>query len=620
MVHFRSKRLTFPGILYLVFLSFSLHAQQMERIPPAEFTTTYQQPVDVQQVGEHHYFIDFGKAYFGTVVIRSSSGQSQQLTVHLGEKTRGPARIDRDPGGTIRYQLVQLHGLEAGVPAEVELIPYKRNTQPPAIILPDSFGVVLPFRYCELENLQVPFENIEIMQKGYHYRFNEEASAFSSSDTLLDRIWDLCKHSIKATSFTGYYIDGDRERIPYEGDAFINQLSHYVVDSVYSIARRTNLYFLNNPTWPTEWILHIVPLFYNDFLYTGDLSVLKKNYDELKIRTLLALAREDGLISSHSDAVTEVFLRSLGFDDPNTRIRDLVDWPPAQKDTGWKLATAEGERDGYDMVAVNTVVNAFHYRNLVLMERIAGYLGKIDDVAFYSKRAAKVRQAINEKLFDRERGVYVDGEGSGHASLHANMIPLAFDLVPEQHLETVIQHILSRGMACSVYGAQYLLEGLYKHGAADEAMALMTATAGDRNWWNMIESGSTITMEAWDIKYKPNLDWNHAWGAAPANIIVRYTWGIRPAAPGFTCATIQPQLTGLTASSIKVPTMQGAIEADFGTRNHKEWYTISIPEGMSAEFLVPPGAATIKLNGKKIRGNAALMLPTGTHGIRIRKQ
>jgi hypothetical protein len=31
------------------------------------------------------------------------------------------------------------------------------------------------------------------------------------------------------------YVDGDRERIPYEADAYINMLSHYAVDSEYSI-------------------------------------------------------------------------------------------------------------------------------------------------------------------------------------------------------------------------------------------------------------------------------------------------------------------------------------------------------------------------------------------------
>lgn len=38
----------------------------------------------------------------------------------------------------------------------------------------------------------------------------------------------------------------------------------------------------------------------------------------------------------------------------------------------------------------------------------------------------------------------------------------------------------------------------------------------------MIDQGSTITMEAWSLKAKPNQDWNHAWGAAPANLLPRY--------------------------------------------------------------------------------------------------
>src|SRR5664280_366879 len=105
-------------------------------------------------------------------------------------------------------------------------------------------------------------------------------------------------------------------------------------------------------------------------------------------------------------------------------------------------------------------------------------------------------------------------------------------------------------MACSVYGSQYLLEALYKAGEDRYALGLLTAV-NDRSWWNMIRSGSTITMEAWDMKYKPNSDWNHAWGAAPANIITRYMWGIQPVEPGFTKAVIKPQLNQLTFSTIK---------------------------------------------------------------------
>ncbi len=61
----------------------------------------------------------------------------------------------------------------------------------------------------------------------------------------------------------------------------------------------------------------------------------------------------------------------------------------------------------------------------------------------------------------------------------------------------------------------------------------------------MIRIGSTITLEAWDNKYKNNLDWNHAWGAVPANVIPRGLWGIKPKTPGFGIATIKPQMSKL---------------------------------------------------------------------------
>jgi len=306
----------------------------------------------------------------------------------------------------------------------------------------------------------------------------------------------------------------------------------------------------------------------------------------LKFKTLNSLARQDGLITSKN--VNDEIMTSLGFSNPKERIRDIVDWPPAQKDTGWKLYGPNGERDGYDLVEINTVVNAFYYRNLILMSKISGILGKTTDSEFYRKEAEKVKKSINEKLLDREKGIYTDGENSVHSSLHANMMALAFDLVPAENLKAVIDFIRSRGMACSVYGSQYLLEGLYRAGEAGYAFSLLTST-NDRSWWNMIRSGSTITMEAWDMKYKPNSDWNHAWGAAPANIIPGYMWGISPAEPGFARCIIRPQLGNLKHSRIKVPTIRGFIEAEFRDTGKLKEYIITIPGNMLCDFKNPDG-------------------------------
>jgi alpha-L-rhamnosidase len=613
----RSFRLKYTFILQVLLFFASVATAQSPDNP--KFQTTFIKPVKTVEMAPDHYFFDFGKDAFGKLLLRIKTIIPDTLIIHLGERSPDGTSVDRNPGGTIRYRKAKLPISGISVNYTLILPPDKRNTNPPAIPLPDSFGVIMPFRYCEIENLK-DVSSVEIVQKVYSYCFNENSSSFSCSDTILNKIWDLCKYSIKATSFCGFYIDGDRERIPYEADAYINQLSHYAVDNEYSLARRTNKYFIKNPTWPTEWILTTVLMFYNDYMYTGDITPLTENYEALKVKTLAGLERIDGLISSKSEKLNDEFMSRLGFKDNRQRIRDIVDWPPAQKDTGWKLVTPEGERDGYELVPVNTVVNAYHYINLKLMSEIAGRLGKKDDEIFFLERSLLVRQSINNKLFDKNHGRYIDGENSSHSSIHANMFPLAFGLVPDEHLKSVISFIKSRGMACSVYGSQFLLEGLYKANEADYALDLLTSTT-DRSWWNMIKSGSTITMEAWDMKYKPNSDLNHAWGAAPANIISRELWGIKPQKPGYSEVIIKPQMSRLTSSRIMVPTIIGSITGEFISVNKRDMYSISLPSGMKGELILPGKKyAEVFVNNRRIETSSdKITLGSGLTKIEIQR-
>ena len=173
-------------------------------------------------------------------------------------------------------------------------------------------------------------------------------------------------------------------------------------------------------------------------------------------------------------------------------------------------------------------------------------------------------------------------------------------------------------MACSLYDAQFLLDGLYKAGKSEYAFQLMTATH-DRSWWNMVETGSTITLEAWDMKYKPNADWNHAWGAAPANIIPRRLWGIRPAEPGFSKVFIQPQLADLEWSEIKVPTIRGPILASYNKEESNLIFEIEIPGNTQAEFIPPKGYYNkIEVNGKKFeKGISSVILEPGFNKISL---
>jgi hypothetical protein len=560
-------------------------------------------PERLIRMAEGHYFADFGKAAFATLQLTVSTEKARDsLIIYLGERKTADNRVDRNIGRSNIGLIISSLPLKKGKNTYTLQIQRKKSQYPNSQILAEHMPEVTPFRYAEIINSPSEIFKGNIKQIALFYYFDENASYFKSSNQNLNQVWDLCKYTMKMTPFLALYTDGNRERMPYEADSYIQQLGHYAVDREYSVARYTLQFLLRNPSWPTECHMHMVFIAWHDYMQTGNIELLQKYYIDLKAKTLSALARADGLISTLEGGVTKEFLESLYY--RGNSFSDLVDWPrgkqPGKKQASNQGPTPEGERDGYIFMPYNTVVNAFHYRTLVLMADVAKTLGESEEVARFSEQAARVKESFNKEFFETERGIYLDGIGTNHASLHANMYPLAFGLVPSEKIPSVLKYIKSRGMACSVYGAQSLLEALYNTDESEYALSLMTAES-KRSWMNMIRAGSTVTTEAWDEYYKPNLTWNHSWGAAPANIIPRRLMGIQPLEPAFRLIEIKPQPGDLTNVEMKMPTIRGPVFVKWTKEGDEFNFKITIPANTRARVWLPSLAAdTFKENGKKI--------------------
>jgi hypothetical protein len=581
--------------LFISLAGVAATAEDRYTVKPLPLQQSAVAPVEFTELGAGHVFMDFGRAAFAGLELHIPAAEAgRKLVIHLGEKLSAPRVVDRKPGGSVRYLQAEVT-LKAG--QEKYLVPLKPAD---ARLMPAQIGPVMPFRYVEIEHAPPALKAAQVRQLAAFYPFDDAAAQFQCSDARLNAIWELCKYSMKATSFGGLFVDGDRERKPYEADAYINQLGWYYTAGEATLPRYTHEYLIQHPTWPTEWILFSVLIAWEDYLFSGDDTSLRAFYPDLKAKTLLALAGPDGLISTPKklpDAVGKaIHIKS---------IRDIVDWPA-------------GERDGCEMLTVNTVVNAFHAQALQRMADIATALGKPDDDKFYRAAAAKVQSALNAKLFDPVTGLYVDGLGSRHSSQHANMFPLVFGLVPEERRARVTEFVRSRGMACSVYAAQFLMDALFDHGQAEHALALMTAP-GDRSWRHMVEDvGTTISLEAWDTKYKPNQDWNHAWGAAPANILPRKLLGVEPLAPGWTRLQIQPRLGNLKWAEGRIPTPRGpvTVRCENGTEFR---LTVDLPQKTTARMILPAKPNTVLLlDGKQIQGTSADHVSPGRHELILR--
>lgn len=521
-------------------------------------------------------FADFGKAAWGNLQITFEQAPAANVVVRLGEKLGADGAIDRKPPGSVNFREIILTP-QPGQKIYRLSIPGKPFHKGAASVkMPPQIGEVTPFRYAEIEGAPPSLLPAQLRQLFVHAPFDDNAAHFQSSDPTLNAVWELCKHTMKATTAFGVYIDGERERIPYEADAYINQLSHLACDFNPTLARDSIEYLLEHPTWPTEWSFHTIMMAAADYEASGDIALAARHYGALKAKLLMDKAREDGLLRAWA----------------------IVDWPAAERDgyNDGQPAPRDKRQVGPE---VNTVVNAFYFHALERMAFLARALKKEDEARDFEAKSGQVYTSFNRHFWDAGRGIYTDGEGSAHASLHANMFALAFGLVPAERQKVVADFVESRHMACSVYGAQYLLEALFKAGRDAAALRLLTSR-DERSWWHMIEVGSTMTLEAWDAKYKSNLTWNHAWGAAPANLVARFVLGVRPLSAGYRSILIAPQPGTLQWARGRVPTPRGPVEVNF--QNAATFrLEIIVPQGAKARLEWPRrGTARASLDGKTV--------------------
>ncbi|MDD2630585.1 MAG: family 78 glycoside hydrolase catalytic domain, partial [Limnochordia bacterium] len=521
--------------------------------------------------GDNHYFVDFGKAVIGGLQLTVEGVAGQNVEIRLGEELTAPH--------TVMYQLRTGNMYQET---------WTLKDGPQTI---EHWGMRV-FRYAEVVNAAVETGSIKALVLSYP--FDEEAAEFECSNSVLNDVWDLCKYSIKATSLDLYVDTFTRERLPYEGDAYINQLSHYCVDREFALPRYSIEYLYYRPTWPTEYKQLSVLMAWEDYMYTGNKESLEQNYAVLTTKPLDQCINADGLVEKPIKD-------------------DLIDWPNSQ-------------RDGYVFTDVNTVINSINYKALRDMASIASVLQQQDDYAYYTSLADTLQDAMNEHLYDPVVGAYRDGRGVDHWATHASAFPLAFGVPTSQQAPRVAQYLAQRGMRVGVYGSQFLLQALYNGGEDQAALDLMSARTGN-SWGHMIyDLGATIVTEAWDPAQKPNMSFSHAWASAPANTIVRGMFGILPLEPGFSVFQIKPQLGDLEWAKLQVPTIKGTIKVEVESTNKLFEMKVTIPTNTVATVFVPMQKGSIleydqMVLAAEIAGGYAIIerVGSGIHTFTVRK-
>jgi alpha-L-rhamnosidase len=509
------------------------------------------EPKVAKRKGDGHYFYDLGTEVVGCTRIRVKGDAGQKIEVRHGEELLEPDTVRYDMRAKCLYQeFPVLSGREE----VVEFYDYRA------------------FRYIEV--LNAPGEP-EVWVDARHHPFAPDAVQFSASDGLLEDIWELCKNGVRWGAQGGFLDCPSREKGQYLGDALITGHSHLVLTGDGSLVKKALQDFQHSQkicpgimaVAPgsfmqeiAEYSLQWPMVLRNYFLHTGDRAFAEAMADAAFEDLYGYFARfesDAGLITG----MTEKWV--------------LVDWP-------------DNLRDGYDYDYAkereNTVLNAFYYGSLCAAGDVLEGLGR--EASAYRTKAEKVKQAFLERMFDADKGLFVDAPGSEHASLHANAIPLAFGMVPEEHVAGVVALIREKRLSCGVYIAPFVIAACYEAGEPELAYDLITSK-DEHSWHEMLKHGATTCMEAWGPDQKWNTSWCHPWSSGPIFLIAHDVMGLRPAEPGWEAIHFAPHIpASVDHAEMSLPIPTGRVTVRYERDNG---FTVMAPPDVPVRVEVPEG-------------------------------
>lgn len=464
----------------------------------------------------------------------------------------------------------------------------------------------LGMRYLEVKNLppSVKPEALRFISRHYELGLlNAGAGAtFSSSNPQLDRVWGFMVDSIPVCTQEQFIDTPTREKGGFLVDAWLESVAAMLVARDRTMTHRVLEEFLDSQEafWSQEGALNDVYPFgskedipdytqaylvwvWDYYLESGDLAFLRRHYGRLsKIMAYVLRSRnkDTGLIHELEGGKGDY-------------LHGIIDWTKSM-------------RYNYDVaVSANTVINAYAWLDLHVMEKIARTLDEETDAASYKQAASSLETAINRHLRNAS-GLYVDGlkkdgSASTHLSQQANMMPLAFGIVPRTDRTAVLEHVKSLRMSCGMVTVRWLVEAIGEMGDGDHLIELFTREDWD-GWSKCLAKGATCTWESWNAN-EINESLSHAWGAIGIVGYVRYILGVSPLLPQHESMRIRPLIFGdkLTQASGRLPTERGDLFVSWKREAKRYVMDLEIPSTMSVEVWVPAAEkASLRSMGKEI--------------------
>ena len=321
----------------------------------------------------------------------------------------------------------------------------------------------------------------------------------------------------------------------------------------------------NSPVWNTAFVFASEAL----LRFCNSKEFVKSIYSELK-------------------KFAETQIEALKANEWVWGVKGLADWvsPVCEENMESDPNTSEG---------AEICGTAFVYKMLESMIYIAEKSENEADVSEYKKAREKIYRAFNEKFYRHKDGIYETnfwvqrGKRQKYRQT-SNLLPLAFNLVPEENIEVVLYNLVE-DIKCKGYhldtgciGTKFILPVLLDNGEATTAYKVLTQTTYP-SWGHWLAFGDDSAWESWETTTRSK---DHYFLATYEEILYSHFAGVCDINDGFSTFTVKPVLCcGLDFVKCKIKTPQGIFEIEWSkNKNNGFDVNVVIPTTSTANIIL----------------------------------
>jgi hypothetical protein len=404
-------------------------------------------------------------------------------------------------------------------------------------------------------------------------------ASFECSDERLDAIYAVGRRTVSLNSFDSYTDCPTREQRAWTGDSVVHQLVDLTTNADWRLARWHPVLTASpradgmlpmavagdiehfDFTIIPDWALHWVHSVHNLYRYVGDRD---------EIARLLPVV--EGVVRWF-----EPFLDAHGC------LLDVFGWLIID----WASVYTDG---------VSGALNGLWGRALLEFAEMAEWLGDAGRVDWATRRHAALRAGY-ERLWDAARGRYVDsyidGASRPMASQHTQAAAIVGGLAPFERYDRLVDVLTDEdALVHAMFGrtdgpaepnAELPVGGYIRQGLGEPWWDAERDVVRAQPFFRYVIHDALALAGRADLIPTQLLDWDrwamkrcptswtetwyggtvsHGWSSTPTRDLVQRVLGIEPAEPGFTVASIEPELGPLRWARGSAPCPAGMIAVD----------------------------------------------------------